>query len=155
VVHGAFKLLFEAETKGWNKEEKQKLWAEYTFEREQKLEEGAEKKVDKPWGCYIDYFRSSQVVFKKLVVLPKQRLSYQYHNNRSEFWYVEAGQGVLTLNDDKITLEEGSFVLIKREEKHMIECVSDEALVIYEMQCGECDEDDIVRLEDKYGRIEG
>ena len=47
----------------------------------------------------------------------------------------------------------GDYVVIEKEEEHMIECISDEVLVIYEMQIGSPSEDDIVRLQDKYGRI--
>ena len=116
--------------------------------------------VDKPWGCYVDYFRSDNVVFKKLILLANQKLSYQYHENRSEFWYIASGTGLLTVNGKQEVVEAGYHVLIEKEQKHSIECIANlitgfnVALVIYEMQFGECDEDDIVRLEDKYGRIE-
>ena len=119
-----------------------------------------DNRVDKPWGCYVDYFRSDNVVFKKLILLANQKLSYQYHENRSEFWYVASGTGLLTVNGKQKVVEAGDHVLIEKEQKHSIECIANlltgfnVSLVIYEMQFGECDEDDIVRLEDKYGRIE-
>ena len=109
-------------------------------------------KVDKPWGCYIDYYRNSRVVFKKIMVLPNEKLSYQLHKKRHEFWYIVSGDGELTLQGDKIKMGPGDYVFIEKEEEHMIECVSDEVLVIYEMQIGSPSEDDIVRLEDIYGR---
>ena len=117
----------------------------------------SKRRTDKPWGCYVDYFRSNNVVFKKLLILPSEKLSYQYHENRTEFWYVALGKGLLTLDDCEIDMGVGDFILIRKGEKHMIECVEDGVpvpLVIYEMQCGECSEEDIVRLEDKYGRTE-
>ena len=86
------------------------------------------------------------------MVLPGEKLSYQYHNDRDEFWYIESGNGLLTLDEDETFMRPGSSILIKRGEKHTIECVDDEVLVIYEMQTGKPSEDDIVRLEDKYGR---
>ena len=119
-----------------------------------------DNRVDKPWGCYVDYFRSDNVVFKKLILLANQKLSYQYHENRSEFWYVASGTGLLTVNGKQKIVESGDYVLIEKGQKHTIECIANlrtgfnVALVIYEMQYGECDEDEIVRLEDKYGRIE-
>ena len=109
--------------------------------------------VNKPWGCYVDYFRNDQVVFNKIMVYPEQKLSYQFHNNRHEFWYVVSGDGMLTLKGEEIKMVPGDYVVIEKEEEHMIECVSDEVLVIYEMQVGSPSEDDITRLEDKYGRI--
>ena len=111
-------------------------------------------KVGKPWGSYVDYYRNSRVVFKKIVVLPNEKLSYQFHLYRHEFWYVVSGHGELTLQGDKIKMGPGDYVFIEKEEEHMIECVSDEELIIYEMQIGRPSEDDIVRLEDKYGRTE-
>ena len=115
-------------------------------------------RVDKPWGFYEDYFRNKDVVFKKIVVLPNEKLSYQFHLKRGEFWYIYNGEGILTHSDIAGRYERhvksGNYVIIDIEEKHMIECNSDEPLVIYEMQFGECSEDDIIRLEDKYGRIE-
>ena len=108
--------------------------------------------VNKPWGYYVDYFRSDSVVFKKIAVFPNEKLSYQYHNNRDEFWYIESGSGLLTVDGDETFMRPGSSILIKRGENHMVECVSDEVLIVYEMQTGKTSEDDIVRLEDKYGR---
>ena len=54
--------------------------------------------VKKPWGEYTDYFRSDRVVFKKIVILPGEEISYQMHNKRSEFWYVIEGTGLLRWN---------------------------------------------------------
>lgn len=88
------------------------------------------------------------------MVLTGQKLSLQYHNSRGEFWYVVSGDGILTLKGDQIKMSPGDYAVIEKEEEHMIECVSDEILVIYEMQFGECSEEDIVRLEDKYGRVD-
>ena len=111
-----------------------------------------ENKVNKPWGYYVDYFRNESVAFKKIVVAPNEKLSYQYHSDRDEFWYVVSGTGILIVNDDETYVGEGSSVLIKKEEKHTVKCVAPKRLVIYEMQVGRPSEDDIVRLEDKYGR---
>ncbi len=116
-------------------------------------------KVDKPWGWYVDYVRSNDVVFKKIIVLPNQKLSYQYHDKRDEFWYVTQGTGMLTINGEGMFIKAGEHVLIQMGSRHNVECIASLVtgnivpLVIYEMQCGECCEEDIVRLEDKYGRI--
>ena len=88
------------------------------------------------------------------MVLPGQKLSYQFHNNRHEFWYVVSGDGMLTLKGEEIKMVPGDYVVIEKEEEHMIEAISDDVLVIYEMQIGSPSEDDIVRLQDKYGRVE-
>ena len=110
-------------------------------------------KIDKPWGYYVDYFRNAEVVFKKIVIKPKEKLSYQYHNDRDEFWYVTKGRGVLLKDGIEKELIPTDYVLITSYENHTVECVSEEPLVIYEMQIGSPSEEDIVRIEDKYGRI--
>ena len=109
-------------------------------------------RVDKPWGCYVDYFRSSNVVFKKIMILSGESISYQYHQGREEVWHVTGGVGKLTLDDNEAVMAAGDSVYINKEQKHKMECISEEPLVIYEMQMGDTREDDIVRLEDKYGR---
>ena len=117
-------------------------------------------RIEKPWGFYIDYFRDDSVVFKKIVVLPSGKLSYQYHDNRGEFWYVTQGTGVVTVDDDVVFIETGEHILIRKGVKHSVECRPSFStgnivpLIMYEMQFGECHEHDIVRLEDKYGRTE-
>ena len=110
--------------------------------------------IHKPWGCYTDYFRGKHVVFKRLDVDTSESISYQYHDHRDELWYVVSGTGLLTVDDVVSTVESGDSVFINKGQKHKIECTSRTSLVIYEMQMGEPTEDDIVRLEDKYGRID-
>jgi len=111
------------------------------------------QKVTKPWGCYIDISRDDNTVFKELRVLPGASLSYQYHNTRSEFWYIVGGMGILTLDDEDMNLGTGDHVFIGRQCHHRIKNIGDTMLVIREMQCGLCNEEDIVRLSDEYGRV--
>ena len=117
-------------------------------------------RIEKPWGFYIDYFRDDSVVFKKIIVLPNERLSYQYHDKRNEFWYVTQGTGMLTVDGAFMRIDTGEHVFIEKGSKHNVECVASPVtgnivpLIMYEMQFGECHEHDIVRLEDKYGRTE-
>ena len=108
--------------------------------------------VDKPWGQYTDFFRSHNVVFKQIFVKPQEELSYQSHEKRSEFWYVQSGTGELTLEGLTTVMERGDNVKIDKRVKHKIKNIGQSDLIIYEMQCGECDEEDIIRYEDKYGR---
>jgi len=110
------------------------------------------KMVDKPWGYYRDWYRSDKVVFKKLLILQGASISYQYHKSRDESWYITEGEGMLTLNDVETTVRAGDYIYIRKGQKHMIQCTSYDPLVIFEMQTGRPDEDDIVRLKDIYGR---
>lgn len=112
------------------------------------------QKVEKPWGYYTDYFRSEKVVFKKIVVHPRQSLSYQRHEGREEFWYIVQGHGKMRLNASYWRVKPGSYFHIKTNEAHQLinDGDEDEDIIAYEMQFGRCSEDDIVRIEDKYGR---
>ena len=58
----------------------------------------------------------------------------------------------MTVENFDIYVNDGDHLLIKPLEKHMVKNIGTNPLVIYETQVGECDEDDIVRLSDKYGR---
>jgi len=108
--------------------------------------------VNKPWGSYTDMYRSDEVVFKKITLRPKQRLSLQTHELRSECWFVSSGSGKLEVGNEVWFVSEGFVQVINKRQKHRIENTGDTDLEIYEMQMGECKEDDIIRYEDDYGR---
>ena len=110
------------------------------------------KTVEKPWGCYTDYYRTDSVVFKRLVVNPGEELSFQLHNKRDEFWYIKSGKGTLKLNNSSWRAKPGMHFHIKQNESHQLINAGDEKIIVFEMQFGTCLEEDIVRLEDKYGR---
>jgi len=112
------------------------------------------KTVEKPWGCYTDYYRTDSVVFKRIIVNPGEELSYQQHHKREEFWYVKSGNGTLRLNSSKWSVSPGMYFHIKKNEAHQLINNGDEKIIIFEMQFGVCLEEDITRLEDKYGRQE-
>lgn len=111
-----------------------------------------ETRVEKPWGYYVDHLRSKECVQKTIYVAPNRKLSLQYHALRGEFWYVEKGYPVVTLEKKKIGASPGYTVEIEPGTIHRIENLTDEWVVIHEMQYGLCFEDDIIRLEDDYNR---
>lgn len=111
------------------------------------------KTVTKPWGSYKDYFRGKFVVVKTLSISENEETSLQSHKYRNELWYVLSGAGLLIGKKRKLLLE-GEFVFIRRNEKHQLKNVHDEELKVLEIQFGfNCSEDDIIRYEDKYGRM--
>ena len=117
--------------------------------------EGCESVGDieyKPWGYYVDIHRTNDVVFKQIIVHPGEELSYQSHNKRNEFWFIKKGVGIFTYRDVDINTPKGDSFTVFAGNKHMIKNTGDKDLEIYEMQCGVCDENDIVRYSDKYGR---
>lgn len=108
---------------------------------------------ERPWGSYTVLEDSSGHKVKNITVLPGRRLSYQVHERRSEHWFVVAGAGVVTLDGADVPAGRGSAVDVGRRVAHRIENTGDEPLVFIEVQHGEYfGEDDIVRLEDDFGR---
>lgn len=83
---------------------------------------------------------------------PGESISLQYHNSRSEFWVILKGNGFVTVGDTRTKAHEGDRFHIDAEENHRAEGGS-EPLVFLEISTGHFDENDIVRVEDKYGRI--
>ncbi|MRM95869.1 cupin domain-containing protein [Riemerella anatipestifer] len=108
---------------------------------------------ERPWGKYFVLADESNYKLKRVEVLPKQRLSYQYHNKRQEAWTIIQGTAKITLDDVEITYKYGETVLIPLGAKHRIENIGDDLLVFIEVQTGTYfGEDDIVRIQDDYER---
>jgi mannose-6-phosphate isomerase len=109
----------------------------------------------RPWGRYEVLLDSPDHKVKQIAVLPGKRLSYQKHARRSEHWFVVRGHGVVTLNDQKIDVGPGLAVDIAQGASHRIENTGASDLVFIEVQHGEYfGEDDIVRIEDDFGRAD-
>jgi len=109
----------------------------------------------RPWGSYICLDAGENFQVKRLIVNPDGILSLQKHFKRSEHWTVVSGVASITLNGDEFELGVNESVYIPIEAIHRIANKSNELVEIIEVQCGDyLGEDDIVRYEDNYGRIE-
>jgi mannose-6-phosphate isomerase-like protein (cupin superfamily) len=109
----------------------------------------------RPWGSWhvIDVADGYKV--KRIHVNPGCRLSYQTHAHRSEHWVVIAGTATCLIDDVVRTVHAGASIDIPLGAKHRLGNDGDEELVIVEVQRGHyTGEDDIVRLQDDYGRCE-
>jgi len=107
----------------------------------------------KPWGSHETLLEADNFKVKRLIIKPKARISLQYHNFRSEHWVIVKGEAKVTIGDDEIFGKPNMHFFIPKGVKHRIENVGKEDLVIIEVQFGEkVDENDIVRLQDDYGR---
>lgn len=109
---------------------------------------------ERPWGNFTvlddgDYFK-----VKRIEVLPGKRLSYQRHSRRAEHWFVVRGTAKVTLNGAEILVGAGNAIDIPVETAHRVENPDTlETLVFIETQTGDYfGEDDIVRLDDDFGR---
>jgi len=113
------------------------------------------RKITKcPWGSFEVLSEASDHKVKRIIVEPNGCLSLQLHHLRSEHWFVVAGFGVALVDSEKKPLRAGYSLHIPKKAKHRVQNSSDENLIIIEVQTGEYfGEDDIERLEDKYGRI--
>jgi mannose-6-phosphate isomerase-like protein (cupin superfamily) len=115
--------------------------------------------VFRPWG-YFEVILNSPAKFKikKITVFPGHRLSLQYHNHRSEYWFCISGIGLIDhVAGNRQTFSAGQMVHIPSGSKHRVgvDRLQSENLVFIELQMGNlCDENDIVRLEDDYGRAD-
>ena len=108
---------------------------------------------ERPWGNYTVLLDDENCKVKKITVSPGQRLSYQYHHKRAEDWIFVSGTGIFTIDDEEVNVSAGQKVYIPVLAKHSVRNESDEDLVFIEVQTGEYfGEDDIVRLDDMYGR---
>jgi mannose-6-phosphate isomerase len=108
----------------------------------------------RPWGCYYVIHDEPTYKLKRIEVLPKGSLSYQYHHKRSEAWTIVEGTGTITLDGVKQEYSAGMTILIPQGAKHRIENFTDKKVVFIEVQTGTYfGEDDIVRLDDIYNRV--
>ena len=111
-------------------------------------------KIDeRPWGEFEVLVDEDYTKVKRITVKPNEQLSYQYHHNRNEVWTNVGGVGEVVINDINYNFEYGHVITIFKEQKHRVKNVGDSDLIFIETQYGDSfDEDDIIRLEDKYNR---
>ncbi|MCX8128924.1 MAG: mannose-1-phosphate guanylyltransferase/mannose-6-phosphate isomerase [Clostridia bacterium] len=109
--------------------------------------------VDRPWGHYRILHKGPGYKIKKVVVQPGERLSTQYHHHRSEHWTVVGGVAKVTRENQEYFVHENESTFIPVGTIHRLENPGFVALEIIETQCGSyLEEDDIVRIDDIYGR---
>jgi mannose-1-phosphate guanylyltransferase/mannose-6-phosphate isomerase len=124
--------------------------------KEKKRSEGqSHRKVCRPWGWYdsIDFGARFQV--KRIVVNPGASLSLQMHYHRAEHWIVVSGTAKVTRGDEILLLSENQSAYIPLGTTHRLENPGKLPLEMIEVQSGSyLGEDDIVRFEDTYGRLE-
>ncbi len=108
----------------------------------------------RPWGTFTVLDEADGFKVKRIEVLPGKRLSYQKHAQRAEHWVVVQGTAKVTLNDRDVIVEAGEAVDIAIGAAHRVENPGRETLVFIEVQRGGyLGEDDIVRLQDDFGRV--
>jgi mannose-6-phosphate isomerase-like protein (cupin superfamily) len=111
------------------------------------------KSDQRPWGRWEILLEEPNYKVKRITVKPGQRLSYQKHAKRREYWTVVEGSALATLNGEDVSLESGGRIEIPTGAAHRIANTGKGNMVFIEVQLGDYfGEDDIERLEDDYGR---
>ena len=109
----------------------------------------------RPWGTFTVLDEGENFKVKRIEVLPGKRLSYQKHSQRAEHWVVVQGTAKVTLDGRDITIETGQAIDIAIGAAHRVENPGAVPLLFIEVQRGNyLGEDDIVRLQDDFGRAE-
>jgi mannose-1-phosphate guanylyltransferase / mannose-6-phosphate isomerase len=109
--------------------------------------------VDRPWGSYTVMAEAPGYKVKKIIVAPGKRLSLQMHNFRAEHWVVVQGLAQATVGNEILTVPANESVFIPLKTAHRLANQTERPLKIIEVQTGSyLEEDDIIRLEDDFGR---
>lgn len=112
------------------------------------------REVYRPWGKYDSVDMGERYQVKRITVNPGAKLSVQKHHHRAEHWVVVSGTAKVTKGGETIILSENQSTYIPLGEIHALENSGKVPLELIEVQSGSyLGEDDIVRFEDRYGRL--
>jgi mannose-1-phosphate guanylyltransferase/mannose-6-phosphate isomerase len=107
----------------------------------------------RPWGFYESLINAERFQVKRIVVKPGEKLSLQKHFHRAEHWVVVAGTAIVTRDADQVLVRENESIYLPLGCVHRLENPGRIPLELIEVQSGAyLGEDDIVRIEDTYGR---
>jgi mannose-1-phosphate guanylyltransferase/mannose-6-phosphate isomerase len=111
------------------------------------------ERTERPWGWYETISEVPGNKIKRIGVHPGQQLSLQKHHQRAEHWVVTTGTARVTLDERQFDLRPGEYCDIAIGQVHRLANLTDGPVEIVEVQFGSyLGEDDIVRLQDDYGR---
>lgn len=112
------------------------------------------EKDTRPWGTWEVIDCGDTFCVKRIKVTPGSKLSLQLHHHRAEHWIIVKGEAEVTLGEEIFTKKMDEHIFIPIGAKHRIENKTNSDVEFIEVQAGdELDENDIVRLEDIYGRV--
>jgi mannose-1-phosphate guanylyltransferase/mannose-6-phosphate isomerase len=126
-----------------------------TLKASGRTEHKTHRVVHRPWGCYEDIDAGDRFRVKRIVVDPGQKLSLQWHHHRAEHWIIVSGTARVTRGEETVLLSENQSIYIELGQLHRLENPGRIPLKLIEVQTGTyLGEDDIVRVEDAYQRVE-
>ncbi|WP_407704852.1 mannose-1-phosphate guanylyltransferase/mannose-6-phosphate isomerase [Aeromonas veronii] len=119
-----------------------------------RTEHQVHREVYRPWGKYDSIDNGQRYQVKHISVKPGEKLSLQMHHHRAEHWIVVSGTAKVTNGEQTFLVTENESTFIPVGSVHSLENPGKVTLEVIEVQSGSyLDEEDIVRLEDRYGRI--
>ncbi|MBL1437024.1 MAG: mannose-1-phosphate guanylyltransferase/mannose-6-phosphate isomerase [Rhodobacteraceae bacterium] len=124
-----------------------------SLKAENRPEVAYHRDVYRPWGSYDTVDQGARYLVKRITVKPGGKLSLQKHFHRAEHWVVVRGTAKVTKGDTVLELSENQSIFLPLGVVHALENQGETPLELIEVQTGDyLDEDDILRLEDRYGR---
>lgn len=108
---------------------------------------------DRPWGRFEKFHENKLSTVKLIYITPNHRLSLQYHIHRNEFWRIINGTAEVEVDGKTFSVKEGDNISIVSKSRHRIKALASGCTVL-EISYGHFDEDDIVRIEDDFNRID-
>ena len=124
------------------------------LKQEKRSEIETHRKVYRPWGAFENITQAEQFQVKHITVKPGAQLSLQKHFHRSEHWVIVRGTALITNGEEEMMLKEDQSTYIPLGNMHKLKNPGKIPLELIEVQTGSyLGEDDIVRIEDSYGRV--
>ena len=124
------------------------------LKKRNRCEVSLHRKVHRPWGNYDSIDSGERYQVKCIEVKPGASLSLQMHHHRAEHWIVVSGTALVQRGKEEILLSENQSIYIPLGETHRLTNPGKLTLQLIEVQSGSyLGEDDIVRFEDKFGRV--
>lgn len=105
----------------------------------------------RPWGDFIQFTNNTPSTVKIITIKPGEITSLQRHQKRDEVWHIISGQGTVWIGEHKQSVSDQKDFFVPKNVLHRLEG-GQEPLVVLEISLGIFEENDVERLEDKYGR---
>ncbi|MDO4699755.1 MAG: mannose-1-phosphate guanylyltransferase/mannose-6-phosphate isomerase [Moraxella sp.] len=124
------------------------------LQQDGRSETSLHREVYRPWGKYDSIDNGNRYQVKRITVKPNEKLSVQMHHHRAEHWIVVSGTAKVSVDGKETLLTENQSVYIPLGAVHFLENPGKIPLELIEVQVGSyLGEDDIVRFENRYGRV--
>jgi mannose-6-phosphate isomerase len=108
---------------------------------------------ERPWGRFEKFHENKISTVKLIYITPNHRLSLQYHEHRNEFWRIISGTAEVEVDGKTFYVREGDNITINSNSRHRVKGLAN-GCTLLEISYGHFDENDIVRIEDDFNRID-